>query len=113
MGNPKTKKTNLYNQVENMKRKEEQKQDFFLGLFSSRASRKKNAYIKKKMYKKIEKSSKICLCMIKKTSCPYTQKSIPPKNKNRPLNIKFKKTKKNEKIRKNQRKILKFSLFLT
>jgi len=35
--------------------------------------------------------------MIKKTSCPYTQKSIPPKNKNRPLNIKFKKTKKNEK----------------
>ena len=39
--NPKTKKTNLYNQVENMKRKEEQKQDFFLGLFSSRASRKK------------------------------------------------------------------------
>lgn len=63
------------------------------------------------MYKKIEKSSKICLCMIKKTSCPYTQKSIPPKNKNRPLNIKFKKRKRMKKIRKNQRKILKFSLF--
>jgi len=66
------------------------------------------------MYKKIEKSSKICLCMIKKTSCPYTQKSIPPKNKNRPLNIKFKKKRKRmKKIRKNQRKILKLSLFLT
>jgi len=43
--------------------------------------------------------------MIKKTSCPYTQKSIPPKNKNRPLNIKFKKTKKNEKNPKEPEKI--------
>merc|ERR1712064_55068 len=60
---------------------------------------------RKQMYKKIEKSSKICLCMIKKTSCPYTQKSIPPKNKNRPLNIKFKKTKKNEKNPKEPEKV--------
>jgi len=65
------------------------------------------------MYKKIEKSSKICLCMIKKTSCPYTQKSIPPKNKNRPLNIKFKKRKRMKKNPKEPEKILKFSLFLT
>jgi len=68
-----------------------------LGYFQVELQEKKCLYKEKKMYKKIEKSSKICLCMIKKTSCPYTQKSIPPKNKNRPLNIKFKKTKKNEK----------------
>lgn len=67
-----------------MKRKEEQKQDFFLGLFSSRASRKKCLYKEKKMYKKIEKSSKICLCMIKKTSCPYTQKKYPPEKQKSP-----------------------------
>jgi len=49
----------------------------------------------------------------KKLPAPTHKKSIPPKNKNRPLNIKFKKRKRMKKIRKNQRKILKFSLFLT
>jgi uncharacterized pyridoxamine 5'-phosphate oxidase family protein len=34
---------------------------------------------KKKMYKKIEKSSKICLCMIKKTSSHIHIKKIPQK----------------------------------
>jgi len=48
-------------------------------LFSSRDLRKKNAY-KKKMYKKIEKSSKICLCMIKKISSHIHIKN-PPKNR--------------------------------
>jgi len=51
--------------------------------------------------------------MIKKTSCPYTQKSIPPKNKNRPLNIKFKKTKKNEKNPKEPEKNSEVQSFLT
>jgi hypothetical protein len=67
-------------------RKEDQKQDFFLGLFSSGASRKKNCLYKhKKMYKKIEKYSKICLCMIKKTSYPLHRKKISPKQ-NHPTN---------------------------
>jgi|ERR1719266_2589879 len=33
------------------------------------------------MYKKIEKSSKICLCMIKKTSSHIHIKKNPPKNR--------------------------------
>lgn len=65
------------------------------------------------MYKKIEKSSKICLCMIKKTSCPYTQKSISPKKQTSPLNIKFKKTKKNEKNPKEPEKNSEVQSFLT
>jgi len=47
----------------------------------------------------------------KKNFLPLHTKKYPPKKQKSPLNIKFKKTKKNEKIRKNQRKILKFSLF--
>jgi len=41
-----------------MKRKEEQKQDFFLGLFSSRASRKKCLYKEKKCTKKSKNRQK-------------------------------------------------------
>jgi len=44
------------------------------------------------MYKKIEKSSKICLCMIKKTSSPPTyKKNHPPKNKIAPNKVKKRK----------------------
>jgi len=51
--------------------------------------------------------------MIKKTSCPYTQKSIPPQKKTSPLNIKFKKTKKNEKNPKEPEKNSEVQSFLT
>jgi len=54
--NKKQSKQNQNNQVEKIwKRKEDQKQDFFLGLFSSRASRKKNCLYK---HKKCTKKSK-------------------------------------------------------
>jgi len=53
--NTKTKKTQDQ-PGRKFERKEEQKQDFFRGLFSSRASRKKNAYIKKKKCTKKSKN---------------------------------------------------------
>jgi len=62
-----------------MKRKEEQKQDFFLGLFSSRASRKKNAYIKKKNVQKNRKIVKNLLMYDKKNFFPHTHKKKSPK----------------------------------
>jgi len=52
-----------------------------LGYFQVELQEKKCLYKEKKMYKKIEKSSKICLCMIKKTSSPHIQKNIPKKTK--------------------------------
>merc|ERR1712217_1008439 len=87
----KTKKTNLYNQVENMKRKEEQKQDFFLGLFSSRASRKK-------MYKKNRKIVKNLLMYDKKNFLPLHTKKLSPRKK------KKKKKKKNPPKKKKKKK---------
>jgi len=57
------------------------------------------------MYKKIEKSSKICLCMIKKTSSrppPHTKKN-PPKNKIAP-----KQSKKRKRMKKNPKQPEKF-----
>jgi len=63
-----------------MKRKEEQKQDFFLGLFSSRASRKKNAYIKKK--KNVQKNRKIVKNLLmydKKNFLPLHTKKVSPR----------------------------------
>jgi len=65
-----------------MKRKEEQKQDFFLGLFSSRASRKKNAYIKKKNVQKNRKIVKNLLMYDKKNFLPLHTKKYPPKKTN-------------------------------
>merc|ERR1712156_520083 len=75
---------------------------------------KKCLYKKKKNVQKNRKIVKNLLMYDKKNFLPlHTKKVSPPKNKNRPLNIKFKKRKRMKKIRKNQRKILKFSLFLT
>jgi hypothetical protein len=51
-----------------------------LGYFQVELKEKKCLYKEKKCTKKIEKSSKICLCMIKKTSSPHHTKN-PPKNK--------------------------------
>jgi len=59
------------------------------------------------MYKKIEKSSKICLCMIKKTSShPHIQKI--PKNKIAPNKVKNEKEWKKSKT---TREILKLVFF--
>jgi len=55
-----------------------------LGYFQVELKEKKCLYKEKKMYKKIEKSSKICLCMIKKTSSPPHHTKNPPKKQNRP-----------------------------
>jgi hypothetical protein len=65
-----------------------------MGYFQVELQEKKCLYKEKKMYKKIEKSSKICLCMIKKNFLPHIQKKSP-KKQNRPQQVK--KTKKNEK----------------
>jgi len=67
-----------------MKRKEEQKQDFFLGLFSSRASRKKNAYIKKKNVQKNRKIVKNLLMYDKKNFLPLHTKKYPPEKQKSP-----------------------------
>jgi len=71
-----------------------------MGYFQVELQEKKCLY-KKKMYKKIEKSSKICLCMIKKTSSPPHTKKNPPKKQNRPQQSK--KRKRMKKIQNNQR----------
>merc|ERR1712088_830858 len=76
-------KTNLDNQVENMKEKRIKNKISSLGYFQVELKEKKYLYKEKKMYKKIEKSSKICLCMIKKTSSPPPHKKSP-KKQNRP-----------------------------
>jgi DNA polymerase IIIc chi subunit len=90
--NTKTKKTQDQ-PGRKFERKEEQKQDFFHGLFSSRASRKKNAYIKKNVQKN-RKIVKNLLMYDKKNFLPHIQKKSP-KKQNRPQQVK--KTKKNEK----------------
>lgn len=91
--NTKTKKTQDQ-PGRKFERKEEQKQDFFHGLFSSRASRKKNAYIKKNVQKN-RKIVKNLLMYDKKNFLPPHTKKNPPKNKIAPKQSK--KTKKNEK----------------
>merc|ERR1711971_1104858 len=65
-------------------RKEDQKQDFFLGLFSSRAQRKKNAYIKKKKCTKNRKIVKNLLMYDKKNFLPPPPHKKSPKKQNRP-----------------------------
>jgi hypothetical protein len=62
-------------------RKEDQKQDFFLGLFSSGASRKKTAYINTKNVQKNRKIFKNLLMYDKKNFLSLTQKKNLPKTK--------------------------------
>merc|ERR1712066_338114 len=87
--NTKTKKTQDQ-PGRKFERKEEQKQDFFHGLFSSRASRKKNAYIKKNVQKN-RKIVKNLLMYDKKNFLPpastYKKKS-PKKTKSPPNKVK-------------------------
>lgn len=77
-----------------MKRKEEQKQDFFLGLFSSRASRKKKCLYKEKNVQKNRKIVKNLLMYDKKNFLPLHTKKYPPEKQKSPPNIKFKKNEK-------------------
>merc|ERR1711935_1198906 len=87
-------------------RKEDQKQDFFLGLFSSRAQRKKNAYIKKKNVQKNRKIVKNLLMYDKKNFLPHHTKN-PQKNKIPPKQLSKKRKRMKKKIQNNQRRILK------
>jgi len=64
-------------------RKEEQKPDFFHGLFSSRASRKKNAYIKKNVQKN-RKIVKNLLMYDKKNFLSLHTKKYPPEKQKSP-----------------------------
>jgi len=97
--NTKTKKTQDQ-PGRKFERKEEQKQDFFHGLFSSRASRKKNAYIKKNVQKN-RKIVKNLLMYDKKNFLPPHTKKIPQKTKLPPNKVK--KRKRMKKIQNNQR----------
>lgn len=96
--NTKTKKTQDQ-PGRKFERKEEQKQDFFHGLFSSRASRKKNAYIKKNVQKN-RKIVKNLLMYDKKNFLPSPHTKNPQKQ-NRPQQSK--KRKRMKKIQNNQR----------
>lgn len=87
-------------------RKEEQKWDLFHGLFSSRASRKKNAYIKKNVQKN-RKIVKNLLMYDKKNFLPTTYKKSP-KNKIAPNKVKNEKEWKKSKT---TREILKLVFF--
>jgi len=80
--NTKTKKTQDQ-PGRKFERKEEQKQDFFHGLFSSRASRKKNAYIKKNVQKN-RKIVKNLLMYDKKNFLPLHTKKYPPEKQKSP-----------------------------
>merc|ERR1712088_437956 len=93
-------KTNLDNQVENMKEKRIKNKISSLGYFQVELKEKKYLYKEKKMYKKIEKSSKICLCMIKKTSSPPPHKKSPKKKKPPPPPTKNTQKKKKKKKKK-------------
>merc|ERR1711971_466958 len=95
--------------VENMKEKRIKNKISSLGYFQVELKEKKCLYKEKKMHKKIEKSSKICLCMIKKTSSPPPHKKSP-KKQNRPKQQSKKRKGMKKKIQNNQRRILK-SLF--
>merc|ERR1712050_726288 len=64
------------NQVENLKEKRNKNKISSMGYFQVELQEKKCLY-----KKKIEKSSKICLCMIKKNFLPHIQKKIPQKTK--------------------------------
>jgi len=110
--NKKQSKQNQNNQVEKIwKRKEDQKQDFFLGLFSSRASRKKTAYINTKNVQKNRKIFKNLLMYDKKNFLSLTQKKNLPKTK--PPNKQLSKQRKRiiKKTTQSKQKILKFRLF--
>merc|ERR1712080_229251 len=90
MGNTKTKKTQDQ-PGRKFERKEEQKQDFFHGLFSSRASRKKNTYIKKNVQKNRKIVKNLLMYDKKNFFPPYIQKKSSPKKQNPPNKVKKRK----------------------